>query len=83
MHCYSFITGIDELAAHLGVGDEVARLTRTAMEGGMDYAQSLKSRLDLMKPPRDAVVKCGESTSTLTPGAADLIAALHNVSLSI
>merc|ERR1719258_714045 len=34
--------GVDELAACLGKGEEVARLTRAAMEGDVSYEKSLR-----------------------------------------
>jgi len=42
--------GIDVLAEFCGAGEEVSQLTRTAMEGGMKYEESLAARLKLMNP---------------------------------
>ena len=41
---------IDELAAFLGVGDQVAALTKQAMGGSMKFQDALKMRLDVMQP---------------------------------
>jgi phosphoserine phosphatase len=40
---------IDLLAAKAGVLAEVARITESAMKGEIDFAQSLKSRVALLK----------------------------------
>jgi phosphoserine phosphatase len=70
--------GIDVLADNLGVGDQVAALTKRAMEGGMSYQESLSARLELMKPSRANVEKClKERPSHLSPKIDDLVNALH------
>jgi len=40
---------IDELAKAWGVGDQVAAITESAMRGELDFRQSLKKRLSLLK----------------------------------
>ncbi|MCB1692118.1 MAG: phosphoserine phosphatase SerB [Pseudomonadales bacterium] len=40
---------IDELARLAGVGEEVARVTERAMQGELDFKQSLKERVALLK----------------------------------
>ncbi len=47
--------GIDEFANFLGVGAEVAALTKKAMEGGMAFEDALEARLSAMKITRDAL----------------------------
>jgi phosphoserine phosphatase len=37
---------IDEIAAFVGKGDQVAELTRKAMSGSMKFQDALKARLD-------------------------------------
>jgi phosphoserine phosphatase len=70
--------GIDVLAAHCGVGEDVANLTKNAMEGNMSYRDSLAARLELMKPSKSRVDKCiEEHPGVLSPGMADLVKALH------
>ena len=39
---------IDELAVVAGVGEQVAEVTRIAMDGGMDFVEALNARLSLM-----------------------------------
>lgn len=43
------IEGIDELARCLGVFDEVAAITHEAMYGKLDFSQSLRRRVSLLK----------------------------------
>merc|ERR1719199_789076 len=39
--------GIDELAAYLKCGDEVAALTKAAMDGGMPFHEAIEKRLKI------------------------------------
>ena len=66
--------GIDVLAAHLGVGDQVARLTATAMGGAVPFETALAQRLNLMRPSRSALAACLRAhPPRLTPGIGELI----------
>lgn len=70
--------GIDELAAFLGLGDQVKALTASAMAGAMPFEQSLEQRLDLLAPCADAVAEfLWKQPARLTPGVAKLVAALR------
>uniref|UniRef100_A0A0G4GDF3 phosphoserine phosphatase n=1 Tax=Chromera velia CCMP2878 TaxID=1169474 RepID=A0A0G4GDF3_9ALVE len=65
---------IDDFAAFLGKGEEVARLTKLAMEGGMKYEESLKLRLDAMQPSKQSVQHFVENDKlVLTDGVAEVI----------
>lgn len=69
--------GIDLLAAQAGVGDRVAALTRDAMGGAVRFEDALRARLDLIRPSRGLIAAClAAHPPRLTPGIADLIAAL-------
>ncbi len=69
--------GIDLLAAQAGVGDRVAALTRDAMGGAVPFEDALRARLALIRPSRGLIDACLAShPPRLTPGIADLIAAL-------
>ena len=71
--------GIDLLAAHAGVGDRVAALTRDAMGGAVLFQDALRARLDLIRPSREMIAAClAAHPPRLTPGVADLVAALHD-----
>ncbi len=42
--------GIDDLAAFLGVGEQVQKITADAMDGSTNFTVALRRRLDLMRP---------------------------------
>ena len=66
--------GIDVLAAHLGLGQQVAALTASAMGGSVPFEVALAQRLDLMRPSRAAVASClRDHPPRLTPGISELI----------
>lgn len=50
--------GIDVLADYLGKGEQVAALTKQAMEGGMKFQDALASRLELLQPSKDSIHAC-------------------------
>ena len=60
---------IDILARHYGVGAEVDAITKGAMEGGLDFYESLKRRVALLKGMKHSLVEeiCGNLP--LMPGA--------------
>ncbi len=69
--------GIDVLAAHAGVGDQVAALTANAMGGALPFQDALRRRLELIRPSRALLADCLRAhPPRLTPGIAELIARL-------
>lgn len=75
---------IDELADFLGVGDEIATLTRRAMNGGMTFREALKTRLDVMKPSIDQLEAFAEAhPPRLTEGIVELISELHRRNIAV
>ncbi len=50
--------GIDVLAAHAGVGAEVAELTRAAMGGAVLFEDALRERLAIIEPTREMLDGC-------------------------
>jgi phosphoserine phosphatase len=68
---------IELLAAKAGVLDEVSRITAAAMRGELDFAQSLIARVALLQGLSDDVITQVQHEITLTDGAAELVAALH------
>jgi phosphoserine phosphatase len=69
--------GIDVLAAHAGVGEQVAEMTRAAMGGKVLFQDALRQRLDLIRPSRSMVADCLRAhPPRLTPGILDLVNAL-------
>ena len=68
---------IELLAAKAGVLEEVSRVTGAAMRGELDFAQSLLARVALLQGlTEDSIVQV-QHEITLTDGAADLVALLH------
>lgn len=68
---------IDMIAAHWGVGDQVAAVTQAAMEGKLDFNQSLRERVGLLKGCPVGVLQEIHDTLPLNPGARELIATLQ------
>lgn len=65
---------IDELADIAGVKDEVAALTAAAMDGALDFAQSLRRRVALLAGlPATALEQVYGERLTLNPGAERLL----------
>ena len=65
--------GLDMLAAHHGTGYQVARLTKQAMQGNLDFAQSLNSRLATLAGTRLATVDTLADQQPLQPGMRELV----------
>jgi len=75
---------IDELGDIAGCKAEVASITAQAMRGELDYPQSLRKRVGLLKGlPETALTRVYEERLRLTSGAEQLIAACkeHDVKL--
>ena len=75
---------IDELGDLAGCKTEVAAITAQAMRGELDYPQSLRKRVGLLKGlPDAALTRVYEERLKLTPGAEALIGACkkHGVKL--
>lgn len=64
---------IDELARAYGVVDQVSKITEAAMNGELDFDQSLRMRLSLLKGLRTDVMDSIAHNLQLTPGAEKLI----------
>jgi phosphoserine phosphatase len=74
---------IDELARAAGVGDAVSKITERAMQGEMDYDESLRQRVGLLKGLDVAVLDKIASDLPLTDGAETLIRVLKRLGYSI
>jgi phosphoserine phosphatase len=68
---------IELLAAKAGVLDEVSRITESAMRGEMDFEQSLRARVALLKGLDQSVISEVQAEITMTDGARDLVSTLH------
>lgn len=66
---------IDEIAAAQGLKDQVAEITERAMQGELDFAQSLTQRVALLAGlPEHALDEVYRQRLRLTDGAAELLA---------
>jgi len=70
---------IDELADAAGVRDQVAAITEAAMNGELDFQQSLRRRLALLKGLPVSVLEGIADRLPLTDGAERLIGTLSSV----
>lgn len=82
----SKIEGIDELARRVGLGEELAKLTDSAMNGEVPLEMIYGKRLDLIKPNRAAIDWLADLYITeLVDGVVDVFAELakHNKTVHI
>jgi phosphoserine phosphatase len=70
---------IDELAAVAGVGSEVAAITTRAMGGDLDFEQSLRERVALLKDVPESALDEAYDRLTLAPGARTLVRTLKRL----
>jgi phosphoserine phosphatase len=68
---------IDELAARVGRAAEVARITAAAMNGELDFAESLRARVAVLAGLPVEVLDEVREALVLTPGARTLIRTLQ------
>ena len=74
---------IDELAAAAGVEDQVAAITERAMQGEMDFGESLRERLALLKGLDESVMADIAGRLPLTDGVERLFDTLHSLGFKI
>lgn len=68
---------LDEIAAHAGLYDRVAAITRRSMNGEIDFADALRKRVALLRGLElDALAQTWAATC-ITPGAAELVATMR------
>ncbi|GAA3416012.1 phosphoserine phosphatase SerB [Streptosporangium vulgare] len=70
---------IELLAAHAGCLEEVARVTEEAMRGELDFAESLRRRVALLKGLSAEVFEKVRKELVLTPGARTLVRTLKRL----
>lgn len=68
---------IELLAAKAGVLDQVSTITASAMRGELDFEQSLRARVALLKGLPETVIQQVQMEISLTDGAEDLVSLLH------
>jgi phosphoserine phosphatase len=74
---------IELLAAKAGVLDQVAAITASAMRGELDFEESLRARVGLLKGLPESVITEVQKEISLTDGAAELVATLHGKGHSV
>ncbi|MDH4199186.1 MAG: phosphoserine phosphatase SerB [Spirochaetia bacterium] len=74
---------IDELADEAGKKEEVSLITREAMQGKLDFSESLKKRVSLLKGLPESVLVNVLARIQLTPGADILISILKKMGFKI
>ena len=75
----TIITGetLDELAAHAGIGEPIAAITRRAMNGELDFKAALRERVAMLKGLDLAALESTWQRVQLTPGARELVATMR------
>jgi len=74
---------IDELAKAAGVGEQVAAITEAAMRGEIDFSESFRQRMALLKGLDESVLKDIAESLPITEGAARLISHLRHFGYKI
>jgi HAD superfamily phosphoserine phosphatase-like hydrolase len=74
---------IDELAKAAGTGERVARITEAAMRGEIDFQESFRQRLALLKGLEEDTLKEVAERIPLTDGAERLIAMLKRLGYKV
>ena len=70
---------IELLADHAGKRAEVEVVTARAMAGELDFAGSLKARVQTLKGLPESVIQDTLANLSLTPGAVEVIEYIHNL----
>ena len=68
---------LDEIAALAGVADEVAPITRRAMNGEIDFAEALRERVSLLDGLPVDILMGARKTIRVSPGARALVATMR------
>ena len=74
---------IDELAMRAGVGDQVKEITELAMQGKIDFSESFKQRVKLLKGLDASVMQEIAENLPITEGLDRLISVLKKVGFKI
>jgi len=70
---------IELLADHAGKRAEVEAVTARAMAGELDFAGSLKARVQTLRGLPESVIQDTLANLSLTPGAVEVIEYIHNL----
>lgn len=69
---------LDELAAHAGIGEQIAAITTRAMNGDLDFESALRERVALLKGLEESALHETLAKTTLMPGAKEFIRSLKD-----
>lgn len=70
---------IDELARLAGVGDQVSAITERAMRGEIDFSESFRARIALLRGLKEVALEQVASELKITEGAEHLITTLRTL----
>ena len=75
----TIVTGetLDGLAAFAGIGEQIAAITRRAMNGDLDFKAALRERVAMLKGLEIGALEKTWQQIRLTPGAAELVATMR------
>eukprot|EP01068_Selenidium_serpulae_P006782 Selendium_serpulae@DN4509_c0_g1_i1.p1 len=74
---------IDEIAVHAGVGDEVTAVTHRAMQGQLDFHESLKQRVSLLRGVKREILLDVQKALVFTRGSRSLCKRLHDLGFKL
>ncbi len=74
---------IEELAKAAGVGEEVKKITKLAMDGKLNFLEALRSRVKLLEGLPAEVLDQIKSSIKINPGVSELIAKLKELGFVI
>ena len=74
---------LDELAKAVGIEKEISEITDKGMRGEIDFEESLRTRVMMLKGVKESVLKEIRDNMKLTPGAEELINVLKNIGYKI
>ncbi|MBM9403164.1 phosphoserine phosphatase SerB [Gluconacetobacter azotocaptans] len=71
---------LDDLAAHAGIGERIAEITRRSMNGEIDFESALRERVGLLKGLPASLLETAWKDVRLNEGARELVATMraHN-----
>ena len=65
------------MAAKAGVLEQVSAITASAMRGELDFEESLRARVGLLKGLPESVIEAVQKEITMTDGAQELVETLY------
>jgi len=74
---------LDELAKAVGIEKEISEITGKGMRGEIDFEESLRTRVMMLKGVKECILKEIRDNMKLTPGAEELINVLKNIGYKI